>query len=70
MTRNGHTLEYMDFLKRLGVNAKPKNQTASKTGTCKLFLHLQICLTHIDMFMLLVAKNYSVHMLHFGSNWI
>ncbi|XP_078353734.1 EF-hand calcium-binding domain-containing protein 6-like [Oculina patagonica] len=26
MTRNGHTLEYMDFLKRLGVNAKPKNQ--------------------------------------------
>lgn len=32
MTRNGHTLEYMDFLKRLGVNAKPKNQTASKTG--------------------------------------
>ena len=31
MTRNGHTLEYMDFLKRLGVNAKPKNQ-ASKAG--------------------------------------
>lgn len=26
MTRNGHTLEYMDFLKRLGVNAKPKSQ--------------------------------------------
>lgn len=26
MTRNGHTLEYMDFLKRLGVNAKPQNQ--------------------------------------------
>ncbi|XP_020616607.1 EF-hand calcium-binding domain-containing protein 6-like [Orbicella faveolata] len=26
MTRNGHTLEYMDFLKRLGVSAKPKNQ--------------------------------------------
>ena len=26
MTHNGHTLEYMDFLKRLGVNAKPKSQ--------------------------------------------
>lgn len=26
MTRNGHTLEYMDFLKRLGVNAKPKRE--------------------------------------------
>ena len=33
MTRNGHTLEYMDFLKRLGVNAKPKNQI-KKAGTC------------------------------------
>lgn len=26
MTRNGHTIEYMDFLKRLGVNAKTKSQ--------------------------------------------
>lgn len=32
MTRNGHTLEYMDFLKRLGVNAKSKNQV-NKAGT-------------------------------------
>ncbi|PFX18293.1 EF-hand calcium-binding domain-containing protein 6 [Stylophora pistillata] len=32
MTRNGHTLEYMDFLKRLGVNAKPKNQTSKTEG--------------------------------------
>ena len=37
MTRNGHTLEYMDFLKRLGVNAKPKNQS-KKGGTVKLLL--------------------------------
>ena len=34
MTRNGHTLEYMDFLKRLGVNAKPKNQV-NKGGEMK-----------------------------------
>lgn len=32
MTRNGHTLEYMDFLRRLGVNAKSKNQI-NKAGT-------------------------------------
>ena len=34
MTRNGHTLEYMDFLKRLGVNTKPKNQV-NKGGKIK-----------------------------------
>ena len=34
MTRNGHTLEYMDFLKRLGVHAKPKNQV-NKEGKMK-----------------------------------
>ena len=43
MTRNGHTLEYMDFLKRLGVHAKPKNQV-NKEGKMKkwtLFLIIQ-----------------------------
>lgn len=38
MTRNGHTLEYMDFLKRLGVNAKPKNQ--SNKGGKILYINL------------------------------
>jgi len=36
MTRNGHTLEYMDFLKRLGVNTKPKNQV-NKGGKIKKY---------------------------------
>ena len=39
MTHNGHTLEYMDFLRRLGVNAKPKNQ-ANKPGESIIFLEL------------------------------
>lgn len=38
MTRNGHTLEYMDFLKRLGVNAKPKNQLNKAGKKLKLML--------------------------------
>lgn len=38
MTRNGHTLEYMDFLKRLGVNAKPKNQVNKGGKIIQLFL--------------------------------
>lgn len=38
MTRNGHTLEYMDFLKRLGVNAKPKNQV-NKGGKIRNYLN-------------------------------
>lgn len=33
MTRNGQTLEYMDFLKRLGVKAKSDiNKTGNDTN--------------------------------------
>ena len=51
MTRNGHTLEYMDFLRRLGVNAKSKNQV-NKTGTV-------ICLKNIKL-----GNNQLIVMLH------
>ena len=43
MTRNGHTLEYMDFLKRLGINAKPKNQL-HKAGIISFYDQVDLCL--------------------------